>query len=71
MLHHSMRRQRQIVIRDRDVMARAKIPTHDLYAYAFERLDRIQKPADVHFTPEGSVILADDVVRAILETLHP
>jgi hypothetical protein len=52
-------------------MARAKIPTHDLYAYAFERLDRIQKPADVHFTPEGSVILADDVVRVILETLHP
>lgn len=55
----------------KDVMARAKIPTHDLYAYAFERLDRIQKAADVHFTPEGSVILADDVVRAILETLHP
>jgi hypothetical protein len=55
----------------KDVMARAKIPTHDLYDHAFERLDRIQKPADSHFTPEGSAILADDVVRVILETLQP
>lgn len=55
----------------KDVMARASVPTHDLYSFAKERLDRIQKPADVHFTPEGSDILADDVVRVILETLHP
>lgn len=55
----------------KDVMARAKVPVHDLYSFAFERLDRIQKPADVHFTPEGSAILAEDVVRVILETLQP
>lgn len=55
----------------KDVMARASVPTHDLYSFAKERLDRIQKPADVHFTPEGSDILADDVVRVILEALHP
>lgn len=55
----------------KDVMARSKVPVHDLYSFAFERLDRIQKPADVHFTPEGSEILADDVVRVILETLQP
>ncbi len=53
------------------VMARANVPTHDLYAFAFARLDRIQRPADVHFTPEGSEILADDVARVILEALAP
>lgn len=54
-----------------DVMAQAKVPVHDLYAFALPRLDRIQLPANVHFSPEGSEILADDVVRVILETLHP
>lgn len=54
-----------------DVMARAGVPIHDLYGFAMARLDRIQKQADVHFTPEGSEILADDVVRAILEVLQP
>lgn len=54
-----------------DVMAQAKVPVHDLYGFALARLDRIQKPDDVHFTPEGSAILADDVVRVILETLQP
>ena len=55
----------------KDVMARASVPTHDLYAFANARLDRIQKPADVHFSTEGSDILADDVVRVILEALQP
>jgi hypothetical protein len=54
-----------------DVMAQAKVPVHDLYGFALARLGRIQKPEDVHFTPEGSAILADDVVRVILETLQP
>lgn len=54
-----------------DVMAQAKVPVHDLYGFALARLDRIQRPEDVHFTPEGSAILADDVVRVILETLQP
>ena len=52
-------------------MAQAKVPVHDLYGFALARLGRIQKPEDVHFTPEGSAILADDVVRVILETLQP
>ena len=47
------------------------MPTHDLYAFENARLDRIQKPADVHFSTEGSDILADDVVRVILEALQP
>lgn len=55
----------------KDVMAQAKVPTHDLYGFALPRLDAIQKPADVHFTQEGSAILADDVVRVILEALQP
>ncbi len=54
-----------------EVAEAAGIPTHDLHSFALERLDRIQRPADVHFTPEGSSELAEDVARAILETLQP
>lgn len=54
-----------------EVMKEAGIPTHDLYTFALERLDQIQRPADVHFTPEGSAVLADEVARVLLEALHP
>ncbi len=54
-----------------EVMKEAGIPTHDLYTFALERLDQIQRPADVHFTPEGSAVLADEVARVLLEVLHP
>lgn len=55
----------------KDVMARAGVPTHDLYSFAFERLDRIQLSADVHFSDEGSLVLAEEVARVILETIQP
>lgn len=54
-----------------EVMAKAGIPTHDLYSYSMERLASIQIPQNVHFTPEGSAVLAEDVARAILEALKP
>lgn len=52
-----------------EVMAKAGVPTHDLYSFAFERTDEIQKKADVHYTPEGSAVLAGDVTRVILKAL--
>jgi len=53
-----------------EVMARAGVPVHDLGMFAEQRLDRIQKRADVHFTPEGSEVLATDVTRVILDALQ-
>ena len=48
------------------VMKSQGIPTNDLFAFAKARLDEIQRPANVHFTPEGSRQLAQEVARAIL-----
>ena len=41
----------------------------DQYAFALPRLDQIQRPADVHFTPEGSRLLAKQAVVAIQSQL--
>ena len=51
------------------VMAKAGIPTNDLHAHAKAKLQDIQLPANVHFTPEGSAYLADKVVSEILAAL--
>ena len=53
----------------RDIMQAHGIPINDLYAFALERLDDIQRPANVHFTPEGSAELARTVTDHILEAL--
>ena len=45
------------------------IPINDLYAYALERLADIQRPANVHFTPDGSAVLARAVAAHIVEVL--
>ncbi|MCZ6635217.1 MAG: SGNH/GDSL hydrolase family protein [bacterium] len=52
------------------VMNTYKIPINDLYTYALERIDEIQRPANVHFTPEGSAELAKAVVSHILNALN-
>ncbi len=52
-----------------NIMRARNIPINDLYTYALERLDDIQQPADVHFTPEGSVELASAVTDHLLEAL--
>ena len=51
------------------VMQKHGIPIHDLYAFALARLGEIQRPVNVHFTPEGSAALAGEVVRVILDAL--
>jgi acyl-CoA thioesterase-1 len=51
------------------VMQEKNIPTNDLHAFAKARLTEIQRPANVHFTPEGSQQLAEQVARAILKQL--
>lgn len=51
------------------VAAKHNIITNDLYSFAYDRLDSIQKPANVHFTDDGSAILGTQVSAAILEVL--
>lgn len=52
-----------------EVMEKAGIPIHDLYTFAKEHEAEIQLPANVHYSPEGSEKLAEEVVKVILETL--
>ena len=37
----------------------------DLFGFAAARLSEIQRKANVHFKPNGSAALADEVVRAV------
>jgi hypothetical protein len=50
-------------------MAEHAIPTDDQYAFCLPRLDKIQRPANVHFTPEGSRELAKQAVESIRKAL--
>jgi GDSL-like Lipase/Acylhydrolase family len=51
------------------VMQEFEIPTHDLYSFAKEHAVKTQKKADVHYTPEGSALLAEHVAQSILKRL--
>ena len=51
------------------VMQKHSVPIHDLYSFALARLEEIQLPANVHFTPKGSAALADEVAKDILDAL--
>jgi len=50
------------------VMGRLGVPVDDLGAFVTARPE-IRLPADVHFTPESDVVLAEPVARSILEAL--
>jgi lysophospholipase L1-like esterase len=47
------------------VMSELGIPINDLYGFALLRLEEIQQPANVHFTPEGSRLLAERVAQGV------
>jgi acyl-CoA thioesterase-1 len=51
------------------IMARHGVAVNDLYGYAITHLDAIQRPRDVHFTEEGSRLLAEQVAKHVLEAL--
>lgn len=53
------------------VMAARGVAVNDLYAVAVPRLAELQRPANVHFTPEGSRVLAAPVAAAIRQHLPP
>ncbi|MGI9517746.1 MAG: SGNH/GDSL hydrolase family protein, partial [Pirellulaceae bacterium] len=63
---HAPRRYNEIA---RRIMDEHDIAINDLYTFADARLSDIQKPVDVHFTPEGSQAMAQEVVRHIRSAL--
>jgi acyl-CoA thioesterase-1 len=46
-----------------------QISINDLHAFALPRLAQIQRPANVHFTEEGSAALASRVAASIERAL--
>lgn len=53
-----------------EVMAKHKIAINDLYDFSNPRLEKIQRPKNVHFTPEGSKALAEQVASHVLKALE-
>ena len=51
------------------VMDANDIPIDDLYSPALGQLTKIQQPTNVHFTPDGSKVLARQVADSILKAL--
>ena len=51
------------------IMNKHKIEINDLYAFVKPRMKELMRPANVHFTPEGSKILAKEVVSHIEKSL--
>jgi len=52
------------------VMQKHSVTIDDLYAFALPRLAEIQLPENVHFKPEGSKQLANQVAASILKALN-
>ena len=53
-----------------EVMNDAGVQIHDLFSFAKEYEDEIQREANVHYTPEGSRALAEEVVKVISAALQ-
>jgi acyl-CoA thioesterase-1 len=51
------------------IMQAHGVRVNDLFAFSAPQLDKLQKPQNVHFTPEGSKTLAEVVARVIGEEL--
>jgi len=51
------------------VMKKHGVPTHDLFTMSQKRMKEIMRPANVHYTPEGSKVLGKDVALVIMEAL--
>ncbi|MCC6124812.1 MAG: family 20 glycosylhydrolase [Pirellulales bacterium] len=52
------------------IMEENGIPLDDLYAFALPRIEKIQRPDNVHFTASGSKVLAKQVAKTIIEALE-
>ncbi len=53
-----------------EIMPQEGIAIDDLFATAAAKLEKIQRPANVHFTPAGSAYLAKHVAAEIVQALR-
>lgn len=53
----------------KQVMDNRGVQINDLHAFALGQLDRIQQPANVHFTDNGSDVLAERVASLVADAL--
>ena len=53
----------------RQIMAEHNITINDLNRFAAPKLDALQRPVNVHFTPEGSRALGERVTETIRDAL--
>ena len=51
------------------IMEKNDVVIDDLYAFALKQLEKIQRPKNVHFSPEGSTVLAGQVAASIGKAL--
>lgn len=51
------------------VMKQAGVAVHDLFGSVKPRLSELQRPSDVHFTREGSAVIAEETAAVIREAL--
>jgi hypothetical protein len=51
------------------IMDENQIPIDDMYSFCLPRLKDIQRPANVHFTDDGSKLLAEHTAKMIVEAL--
>ena len=52
-----------------EIMKANGVHVNDLYTFIKPHLDKVQKPKNVHFLPEGSDMLADQVAKVIAAKL--
>jgi hypothetical protein len=48
-----------------EIMRADNIAVNDLFAFCAPQLEKIQRPKNVHFTPAGSKVIAEQVAKAI------
>ncbi|MHC4983162.1 MAG: hypothetical protein ACYTF6_08350, partial [Planctomycetota bacterium] len=51
------------------IMEESGVAINDLHAFSLPRLEEMQLPRNVHFKPEGSRLLAEQVAKSVLEAL--
>ncbi len=52
-----------------EIMKKNDVEVNDLYNHILPHLNKLQRPVNVHFSPEGSLHLARKVAKEILEKL--
>ena len=52
-----------------EIMRENKIVINDLYSYVLPRIEKLQRPKNVHFMKNGSKALGEKVAESILENL--